>query len=137
MKTKFPRPVAIIAVQDVRKTSKLLTAIFGWKSGHGGSEFDVLMGGDNKPTLMLHEFHAHEHNRFRGIHKKSRGVGQALYVFDKNIEKIYKSVRRRKLKIVEPLFFNENSEAREFTFQIAEGYQFSVCKTDEWLYYWV
>lgn len=95
------------------------------------------MNKKNIPMLMLHEFKAHEHARFRGIDKKLKGVGHSLYVFVDQINSIYQKVQRRKLKIVEPLFLNENSGAKEFTFQIAEGYQFTVCNTDRWLYFYV
>jgi hypothetical protein len=64
-------PVSIVAVEDVRKTSKMLIALFNWKSMHGGAEFDILMTKDNKPTLMLHKFAAHEHKRFKGIRFRS------------------------------------------------------------------
>jgi|GEM_PF-1012303 len=130
-------PVGIIAVKDVVKTSKLLIAVFGWKSMHGGSDFEILMNQRNTPMLMLHEFSAHEHRRFKGIKNKSLGIGQATYVFAKDFDEVLKKVSRRKLKIVEPPFLNENSEAREFTFQIEDGYQFTVCDADQWLYYWV
>jgi len=130
-------PVGIIAVKDVVKTSKLLVGLFDWKSMHGGSEFDILMNKKNVPTLMLHEFSAHEHQRFKGIKNKSRGIGQSTYIFAENIDEIYKKVRSQKLRLIEPIFLNENSRAREFTFQIVEGYQFSVCETDKWFYYGV
>ena len=130
-------PVGIVAVKDVVGTSKLLSALFGWKSMHGGREFEILMDAKNVPMLMLHEFSAHEHRRFAGIRKQARGVGQSTYVFSTAIALLYEKVRRRKLKVIEPLFRNENSEAREFTFQIPDGYQFTVCDADSWVYYWV
>ena len=129
--------VGIIAVRDVIKTSKLLTKLFNWKSLHGGEEFDILMNQDNIPTLLLHDFDAHEHKRFKGINRKSIGTGHSLYVFVDDLTKTYQAVKRRKLEIVEPLFLNENSRAREFTFKLQEGYQFSVCETDLWMYYGV
>jgi hypothetical protein len=130
-------PVGIIAVKDVVKTSQLLVKLFGWKSMHGGYEFEILMDKKNVPMLMLHEFSAHEHQRFKGITNKTRGIGHSTYVFVKDFDEVYKKVCRRKMKIIEPLFTNENSEAREFTFQIEDGFQFTVCDLDKWLYYWV
>ena len=127
--------VGIIAVRDVVKVSKLMTKLFDWKSVHGGKEFDILMNQDSIPTLLLHEFEAHDHNRFKGIKRKTIGAGQSIYVFVDDLKKTYQMVKRRKLEIVEPLFFNQNSQASEFTFKLDEGYQFSVCDTDNWLYF--
>lgn len=127
--------VGIIAVQNVVKTSKLLVSLFGWKSVHGGSEFDILMSEKNVPTLLLHKFNEHEHDRFKGVEKKSKGVGLSFYVFVRDLDEVYNKIKHLKLKIVEPIFLNENSRTREFTFQIEEGYQFSVCGSDKWLYF--
>ena len=129
-----PGAVGIIAVRDVIKTSKLLTKLFSWKSVHGGAAFDILMTENNVPTLMLHDFDADEHPRFKGVNRKSLGVGQSLYVFVDGVKSCHQKVKRRKLPIVEPLFENPNSGAWEFTFQIDDGHQFSVCETDAWLY---
>ena len=126
--------VGMIAVQNVVRTSKLLVSLFGWKSVHGGSEFDILMSEKNVPTLLLHDFNEHEHDRFKDVKRKSKGVGLSFYVFVRDLNEVYNKVNRLKLKIVEPMFLNENSKIREFTFQIEEGYQFSVCESDNWLY---
>ena len=103
---------------------------------HGGREFDILMDQKNIPMLMLHELTTHEHKRFAVIKRKMRGVGQATYVFSKDFDRIYRKIRRRNLEIVEPVFLNENSGSREFTFKLKDGYQFTVCDKDGWLYYW-
>ncbi len=126
--------VGMIAVQNVVRTSKLLVSLFGWKSVHGGSEFDILMSEKNVPTLLLHDFNEHEHDRFKDVKRKSKGVGLSFYVFVRDLNEVYNKVNRLKLKIVEPMFLNENSKVREFTFQIEEGYHFSVCESDNWLY---
>ena len=135
MTERYTGSVGIIAVRDVIKTSKILTKLLDWKSVHGGSEFDILINKQNIPALMLHDFDAHEHERFKGIKRKSKGIGQSFYVFVEDIKKAYQMAKRRKLDIVEALFLNQNSGVREFTFCLEEGYQFSVCESDEWLYY--
>ena len=128
-------PIAIIAVRDVAGTSKLLVAVLGWKSVHGGDEFDILTDAAGTPTLMLHDFDSHEHARFAGIKRKSKGVGHSLYVFVPDLDGAYRKVKRRKLDVVEAVWRNPNTRAREFTFRLEEGYQFSVCETDGWLYW--
>ncbi len=135
MTRKISSPVNIIAVENVEATSELLSNIFGWKSVHGGAEFDILMSKDNIPAILLHDYDHHDHKRFRDVSHKQKGVGQSLYVFVDAIEVVYERIQKLKLAIVEPLFLNENSKAREFTFRISEGYQFSVCETNEWLFY--
>jgi len=79
--------VGILAVRDVVRTSKLLTKLFGWKSVPGAKKFDILINEDGIPSLMLHDFDAHEHDRFKGINRRSIGTRQALYVFVKDIKK--------------------------------------------------
>ena len=127
-------PVNIIAVRSVVKTSKLLSQLFNWKSSHGGDEFDILLSDQNIPSLLLHDFNAHEHERFKGLNRKL-GVGQSIYVFVDDIKTVYAKVKIKKLEVVEVLFLNENSGANEFTFKLNEGYQFSVCDKNEWLFY--
>lgn len=92
MKSPKTAPVTILAVKNVVATSKLLCTLFDWKSMHGGVEFDILMTLENVPTLMLHEFKAHEHKCFQGIQRKSKGIGQSVYVFVKNLDTVYAKV---------------------------------------------
>ncbi len=126
-------PVTIIAVRDVSKTSKLFSTLFNWKSTHGGNEFDILVDENNIPSLLIHDFNTDEHRRFKGLNRRL-GVGLSIYVFVDDIDSIYKKVKRKKLEIIEPLLLNDNSQAREFTFKISEGYQFSVCDSSHWLF---
>ncbi len=128
-------PILMIAVKDVQSTSKLFSELFDWKSAHGGSEFDILIDEKNTPSLLLHERLAHDHHRFEGVLEKPLGVGQTLYVFLTSIDEVYGKVQSKNLKIIEPLFLNQNSGAREFTFKIDEGHQFSVCEGDCWVYH--
>ena len=126
--------VSMVAVKDVEKTSKLLANLFDWQSTHGGPHVDILVTEKKAPALMLHEFNESDHKRFNGIKKKAKGIGQTVYMFVGDIDGVYRKVKRRKLKIVEPLWLNENNDMWEFTFQIAEGYQFTACEGDGWLY---
>jgi hypothetical protein len=127
--------VGIIAVRDVVKTAKSLASLFGWRSTHGGAHFDILVTSDNLPALLLHEFDAHDHKRFADVKRRTNGIGYSLYVFVADLDSVYQKVRRRKFKIVEKMWLNENTEMREFTFRLEEGYQFTVCEGDKWLYY--
>ncbi|MEM7179553.1 MAG: hypothetical protein AAF518_01475 [Spirochaetota bacterium] len=128
--------IAIMAVRNVEKTSQLLINLLNWKSMHGGSEFDILMDQNNVATLLLHAFESHDHKRFNGIHNHTIGIGISLYVFpEKDISEVYEKVKEQNLQIIEPLFENANSKAKEFTFKLSEGHQISVCDTGQWIYY--
>ena len=129
-----PPSISLIVVKDVMHTSKLLCDLFHWKSTHGGNEFDILKDENNTPAILLHAFNSHDHARFNDIEEKALGVGSSLYIFVKGIDLTYEKVQKNEnLIVIEELFLNKNSGAREFTFCLQEGHKFSVCESGTWL----
>lgn len=124
--------VAIICVADVKKTSTLLQKLFQWERTHGGKEFEDLVDRKGKSALWLHSLDSQHHLRFRRAKKGPRGIRIAIYCVVDDIDKTYKTVRRYKLEIIEEIFYNENADFHEFTFQLKEGYFFTVCEKSNW-----
>ena len=125
--------VPMICVDDVEATSKLLQKLFGWKSEHGGSEFDDLADKKGRSVLWLHDMDSNHHARFKDADKKTKGIGLSVYVLVDDIEKTYSRCQKADVEVVEELFRNENAQFREFTIKIKDGYQFTACEKGPWL----
>ena len=119
----------IVCVEKVSMTSQLLCELFGWKSTHGGEEFDELIDSSGTRMLWLHQLEAHEHPRFKDNHLGELGRGCAFYVFVSEVEDVHRQVQERSdLEIVEGLAKNPNAGFREFTFREHNGYHFTVAE---------
>lgn len=128
----MPATLPILCVRVVSETSKLLCDVFGWKSAHGGEEFDELVDRDKQRALWLHGIDAHEHNRFHDNHLGGFGRGFALYVFVDDIDAVYARAKEHGLPLLEDLAVNPNAGFREFTFSEENGYKFSVAEHPSW-----
>ena len=128
----MPVTLPILCVRGVSETSKLMSEIFGWKSAHGGEEFDEIVDAGNQRTLWLHRVDAPEHARFQDNELGGFGRGFAIYVFVDDIDAIYARVKERGLRLLEDLAVNPNAGFREFTFAEENGYKFSVAEHPSW-----
>lgn len=127
-----PTALPILCVKSVSGSSKLLTTIFGWRSTHGGDEFDELVDEENLRVLWLHQLEAPEHARFADNKGGVLGRGVALYIFVDEIETVYTRTQAGQVEIVEDLAKNPNADFREFTFREPNGYFFTVAETPHW-----
>ncbi len=122
----------MICVQSVSKTSKILCDVLGWRSSHGGDDFDELIDAEGTRALWLHTLSAPEHARFSANSQGNLGRGLALYVFVENLDEVHGRAQQMGLEIVEALAKNPNAGFREFTFRQSDGFHLSVAEPPGW-----
>jgi hypothetical protein len=123
----------MICVADVEATSRLLQKLLGWKSEHGGAEFDTLVDDSGRAVLWLHDLDEHHHPRFAGVRRGTKGRGVDIYVQVKDLAAVLARVKRAKLEIVEAMRHNPNARFNEFTFLLPDGYLFTCCDLGPWV----
>ena len=115
----------IIAVQDVEESSKWYQTVFGCKSIHGGSEFDILVTHEDEILICLHKWGAHEHPTMLSP-RMTPGNGLILYVRTENMEGIRQNLETIGHAVEEEIQVNPNSRKREFSFRDPDGYYLTI-----------
>ena len=83
---------AMIVVRDVEASSRWYRQLLGLTSGHGGSEFEMLMDGD-RLLLMLHHSDVEEHPAIADPATGSPGAGVLLYFSVDDVEPPFELAR--------------------------------------------
>lgn len=115
----------IIAVNDVALSSEWYQSIFGWRSKHGGEEFDVLIAESDEIVLCLHKWGEHDHPTMMNSEVKP-GNGIILYFRMDNIDEIRLKLKSIKYSVEREIDLNENSHKREFSFRDPDGYYLTL-----------
>jgi hypothetical protein len=72
------RPKPLIALADVESGSRWFQQVLGLSSGHGGTEYEMLLDGGDL-VLQLHQWEADEHAHLGEPTDPSRGNGTLLW----------------------------------------------------------
>jgi extradiol dioxygenase family protein len=115
------KPQPLIAVSDVEASSRWYQDVLGFKSGHGGSEYEQLLSADQM-VMQLHHWDAHEHPHLGNPDVNPYGNGVVLWFQSDNIEQAFTLAKKSKAKILEPLKVNTNANHREFWLSDPDGY---------------
>ncbi len=115
----------IIAVKNVRDSSKWYQSIFAWTSIHGGDEFDVLIAEDGEITICLHKWGAHEHPTMTDA-TTTPGNGLILYFRTEKIEEIRQNIKTMEYPVEKEIQLNPNSNKREFSLVDPNGYYLTI-----------
>ena len=115
----------IIAVKDVEASSKWYQSVFGCKSKHGGSEFDILVSDSDEVLICLHKWGEHDHPTMKEPNT-SPGNGLILYFRMENMTEIRQNVKRLGLPIEEDIRLNPNSGKQEFSLRDPDGYYLTI-----------
>ena len=121
------RTDTMLFAKDVAATSQWYQDFLDMRSGHGGSEFEMLMDGDTL-LLQLHEIDAdHDH----GV-STNRPLGHGVLVFVHVEDPRAALARARELgiEVVSGLQYNPQARMNEFTVRDPNGYSICVCKSD-------
>jgi hypothetical protein len=124
MKKKYQcQAQPLIAVRDVKKSSKWYQKILGCKSGHGGDEYEQLVVKD-RMILQLHAWEVeHHHDLLLGkLSRKDRGNGVVLWFLVDEFDDAVKRVRKLKCKILKDVAVNPNANHREIWIKDLDGY---------------
>jgi catechol 2,3-dioxygenase-like lactoylglutathione lyase family enzyme len=115
----------IIAVKDVEKSSQWYQAVFGFKSMHGGNEFDVLNDENDKVVICLHRWGEHDHPTMKDATNQP-GNGLILYFRTDKMEKIHQNAERIGHPIASEIQLNPNSNYKEFSVRDLDGYYLTI-----------
>ena len=121
------RTETMLFAKDVVATSRWYQDFLGMQSGHGGSEFEMLMDGDTL-LLELHEIDAdHDHGVATG---NPLGHGVIVFVHVEDPHAALNRARDLGIEVVSELQYNQQARMTEFTVRDPNGYAICVCKSD-------
>jgi catechol 2,3-dioxygenase-like lactoylglutathione lyase family enzyme len=115
------RPQPLIAVADVEAAARWFQRVLGLSSGHGGSEYDMLMDGDDL-VAQLHHWEADEHPHLGNPAEPSRGNGVLLWFATDDFDAAMERVAANEAIILDGPLLNRNSGQREVWLRGPEGY---------------
>jgi catechol 2,3-dioxygenase-like lactoylglutathione lyase family enzyme len=115
------RPQPMIVVADVEAASRWFQEVLGLASGHGGSEYEMLMDG-SELVAQLHQWEADEHPHLGDPGDPSRGNGVLLWFATDDFDGILGRVDKAGAVILDGPLVNPNSHQREVWLRGPEGY---------------
>ena len=115
----------IIAVKDVETSSHWYQSVFGWKSKHRGSKFDILTTQKGEVVLCLHRWGEHEHPTMQNP-EISPGNGLILYFRTDSMEELRNHLIRSDIRIEKDIHLNPNSRRNEFSLRDPDGYYLTI-----------
>ena len=115
------RPQPMIVVADVEATSRWFQEVLGLTSGHGGSEYEMLLDGDTL-VAQLHQWEADEHPHLGDPANPSCGNGVLLWFATDDFDAILARVEKTGAEILDGPLVNPNSHQREIWLRAPEGY---------------
>lgn len=121
----MPKLDPIIAVRDIKATSKWYQKIFGFRNNHGGDHFSVLVSDDDEIILCLHKWEEHNHPTMTNPSITPEN-GLLLYFRTENMNNIYQNLLKAGCAIEEDIHLNKNSLRKEFSFRDPDGYLLTV-----------
>ena len=114
-------PQPLIAVRDVKASSLWYQAVLGFKSGHGGPEYEQLVF-DGRMMMQLHHWDAHEHPHFGNSGSKPRGNGVVLWFQTDSFDEALRRIQAHKAHILEEAQVNSSANHREIWLRDPDGY---------------
>ena len=114
-------PQPLIAVHDVKASSRWYQTVLGLQSGHGGPNYEQLLF-DGRMVMQLHYWDVHEHAYLGNPKSKPYGNGVVLWFQTESIDKAFKRAKTRKAEILEAIKLNQDANHREFWLRDPDGY---------------
>jgi catechol 2,3-dioxygenase-like lactoylglutathione lyase family enzyme len=115
-----PQPMIIVA--DVEASSRWYQRLLGCRSGHGGKEYEQLVGADGTLLLQLHDWDADEHPHMGDPGKKPYGNGVLLQFETEAFDDAVKRAREMSATVVDGPLINPNARHREIWIRDPDGY---------------
>ena len=111
----------MIVVTDVEAASRWFQDTLGLASGHGGSEYEILLDGSDV-VAQLHQWEADEHPHLGNPDDPSRGNGVLLWFATDDFDGILGQVEKTGADVLDGPLVNSNSGQREVWLRGPEGY---------------
>ena len=115
------RPQPMIVLHDVEAGSRWFQGVLGLASGHGGTEYEMLMDGGDL-VAQLDRWEADEHPHLGDPDDPSRGNGILLWFATDDFDAVAGRVGDHGVEILDGPLVNPNSRQREMWVRGPEGY---------------
>lgn len=114
-------PQPLIAVKDVEASSAWYQQLINCRSGHGGTEYERLLGQSDEIVLQLHQWDVHEHPHL-GDPEQLKGNGVLLWFQIDDFDGAVKRANSIAAEILEGPQVNPNANHREIWIRDPDGY---------------
>ena len=118
---------AMIVVGDVEASSAWYQRLLGATSGHGGPDFEMLMGGDEL-LLMLHHKETEEHPAIGSHDEGGTGGGVLLYFYLDDVDAAYERAIELSADVSDAPHVNEQARQYEFSLRDPDGYALTIAR---------
>ena len=115
------RAQPMVVVEDVAAASRWFQDVLGVVSGHGGTEYEMLLDG-SELVAQLHQWEADEHPHLGDPTDPSRGNGLLLWFATDDFDGVAGRAAEHSATILDGPLVNPNSGLRELWLQGPEGY---------------
>ena len=115
------RAQPMAAVADVEKSSRWYQRVLGATSGHGGTEYELLLV-DGEPVMQLHQLEVGHHHGALGDPELPLGNGVALWFETDEFDAAVRRIRDVPTEIVTDVHVNPNAGHREIWLRDPDGY---------------
>jgi predicted enzyme related to lactoylglutathione lyase len=115
----------IIAVKDIKASSKWYQSVFNWRSKHSGDHFDILMSENDEIVLCLHPWEQDEHPTMMNPNI-TPGNGLILYFRTDNMNVLRQNVEKLGYAVEEDIHVNPNPSKKEFSLRDPDGYYITI-----------
>lgn len=122
------QPQPLVVLTDVEAGSSWFQRVLGLHSGHGGTDYEMLMDGDAM-VAQLHQWEADEHPHLGDAADPSRGNGILLWFATDGFDAVVERASGNDVTILDGPLVNPNSGQREVWMRGPEGYVVVVAGT--------
>jgi len=115
------QPQPMIAVKDVEASSAWYQSLLNCRSGHGGAEYEQLIGDADELILQLHHWDVHEHPHL-GDPAQPKGNGVLLWFRVDDFDAAVSRVQTMSAAVLDGPLVNPNAKHREIWIRDLDGY---------------
>lgn len=116
----------MLFVKDVEASSAWYQQLLGVRSGHGGSEYEMIVDAGGELLFQLHHLDGDEHGVNLVSDDTPRGAGVLAYVQVDDVQAIYRQAKRMNAPVSgQPEFINIAGHT-EFIVKDPDGYSLAI-----------
>lgn len=115
------QPQPMIAVNDVAGSSRWYQELLNCRSGHGGDEYERLIGAGDELIMQLHHWATHEHPHM-GAPELPNGNGVLLWFRIDDFDAAVSRAQTMSAEVLEGPMVNPNANHREIWIRDPDGY---------------